>query len=276
MSGARREREIDNTPLDMGDADVARPAQHRAAKRALELIEIVADGDGGLTLSELAVRAGVPKSTAHALLHTLTEETFLERSPSEGRYTIGPRLLRLLGRVPDQFELPRIARPIMQQIVDEFGETALLGIRRGAHILYVEQVEAPQFIRYVVPLGEPRPLHCTSIGKLFMAYMEPADLRSLLRESPPQSYTAHTETDIDGLLRQARSVRAEGVGYNREESIAGATAVAAPIFAGGKPQAPMIAGISLVGPSQRVRPHLDEGRTLVLAAAERIALATLR
>lgn len=248
-------------------------SQHRAAKRALELIETVAASDRPLSLSELAQRADLPKSSAHSLVHTLTSEGFLERGADGGRYSLGPRLLRLLVRLPHQFELPRIARPIMQRLVDEIGETALIGIRRGDSILYVEQVEAPQFIRYVAPLGEPRPLYCTSIGKLFMANMPPSELLTLLRAHPPHNFTAYTKIDIDENLAEARAVKERGYGLNREESISGVTAVAAPIHQGGDPEAPLIAGLSLVGPSDRMGPKLQQARELVLDAATQIALA---
>src|SRR5262245_35637333 len=145
---------------------------HRAAKRALEVIEHVAASPRPVSLSEIAREVGLPKSSAHALIRTLDNEGYLQRDV-RGEYSLGPRLLRLLGSLPHRFELPRVARPIMQELVDELGETAILGILQGSEILYVEQVEAPQVIRYVAPLGEPRPLGVTSIGKVHLALGEP-------------------------------------------------------------------------------------------------------
>jgi IclR family acetate operon transcriptional repressor len=252
---------------------LSKASQHRAAKRALELIETVAESEGGLTLSDLAQRADVPKSTAHSLVHTLTAEGFLERGAESGRFSLGPRLLRLLGRLPHQFELPRVARPIMQKLVDEIGETTLLGVRRGANVLYVEQVEAPQFIRYVAPLGEPRPLHCTSIGKLFMGDMPEGDLRALLRDEPLPALTPYTKTDIEEIITEARAVKEQGYAFNRGESIAGVTAVSVAVRAGAEQDAPVLGGLSLVGPSERMAPKLQHGRDLLLDAAAQIALA---
>ena len=134
-----------------------------------------------VSLSEIAREVGLPKSSAHALIRTLDNEGYLQRD-DRGEYSLGPRLLRLLGSLPHRFELPRVARPIMQELVDELGETAILGIRQGDAIVYVEQVEAPQVIRYVAPLGEPRPLHATSIGKVHLASMPPDESDALLGE----------------------------------------------------------------------------------------------
>ena len=77
------------------------PAHHRAARRSLEIIEAVATDGGGLSLSELARRVELPKSTAHTLIQTLAADGFLEREPERGHYVLGPRMLRMIGRLPD-------------------------------------------------------------------------------------------------------------------------------------------------------------------------------
>lgn len=258
----------DPAQRDSGDSKVA---HHRAARRVLELIETVAASDRALNLSELAHNLELPKSTAHALVHTLTADGFLERN-GDARYTLGPRLLRLLGGLPHQFELPRIARPVMQELVDEVGETALVGVSRRRQILYVEQVEAPHPIRYVAPLGEPRPLHCTSVGKLFLAYMPEGELREFVSATPLEAFTAYTKTDIGEVLAEARTIRDHGYSLNREESIPGVTALAAGIRERGQDDAPLFAGLSVVGPSERMAPKLHRAKELVPKAATSIAL----
>ena len=257
--------------LEGGRQSKATP--HRAAKRTLELIESLAETEEPLSLSELAVGANLPKSTAHSLVHTLTVEGFLERDEVSGKHTLGPRMLRLMGRLPDQFSLPRVARPVMQRLADQIGETTLVGIRRANGILYVEQVEAPQFIRYVAPVGELRPLHCTSIGKLFMADLGEDQLRALLEELPPHSYTGYTKTGVAEVLADARAVREAGIALNREESISGVTAIAAPIYGRGDTASPLIGGLSVVGPSDRMAAKLQEAKDLVTSAASEIGPA---
>jgi DNA-binding IclR family transcriptional regulator len=250
------------------DAD----AHHRAARRSLEIIEAVAIDGGGLSLSELARRVELPKSTAHSLLQTLAADGFLERDADGGQYTLGPRMLRLLGRLPDQFELPRVARPIMEELVGRVGETAILGVRSGSSIIYVEQVEAPQYIRYAAPLGEARPLYSSSIGKLFIAAMSPAALHSLLEDSPPTSLTEATKTDPEEILAESREIAAEGFALNRGETIDGVAALAAPVYRGNDPKATLLAGLSVAGPAERLGRRLSEFRPLVIEAAQQIGL----
>jgi DNA-binding IclR family transcriptional regulator len=249
------------------------PAHHRAARRSLEIIEAVATDGGGLSLSELARRVQLPKSTAHTLVQTLAADGFLEREAHAGRYVLGPRMLRMRGRLPDQFELPRVARPMMEALVEEVGETAILGVRSGGSIMYVEQVEAPQYIRYAAALGEARPLYASSIGKLFIAAMSPAALEELMSESPPGRLTESTKTTPDEIVAESREIAALGYALNRGETIEGVMAVAAPIYRGSREQATLLAGLSVAGPADRVSRRLDQIRPAVVQTAEQIGLA---
>ena len=242
---------------------------HRAAKRALEVIEHVAASPQPISLSEIAREVGLPKSSAHALIRTLDAEGYLQRD-ERGNYSLGPRLLRLLGSLPHRFELPRVARPIMQELVDELGETAILGIRQGDEIVYVEQVEAPQVIRYVAPLGEPRPMHGTSIGKVHLALMPPEEAKGILDAATLEALTANTLTERRAIEDDLAAVRERGFALNREESVEGVVAVAVPIREGGSPDGAMIAGLSVAGPADRMRDELDRMPERMVEAARRI------
>jgi DNA-binding IclR family transcriptional regulator len=252
----------------LADAD---PHHHRAARRSLEIIEVVATAGQGLSLSELARRGELPKSTAHSLVQTLAADGFLERE-TDGRYVLGPRMLRLLGRLPDQFELPRVARPMMEALVDRVQETAILGVRSGTSIIYVEQVEAPQYIRYAAPLGEVRPLYSSSIGKLFIASMSADELDALLSAFAPTRFTGSTNIQAHEITAEAQQVAAQGYALNREETIDGVVAIAAPIYRGNDTESSLLAGLSIAGPADRVARRIEELRPLVVETAEHIGL----
>jgi DNA-binding IclR family transcriptional regulator len=242
---------------------------HRAAKRALEVIEHVAASPQPVSLSEIAREVGLPKSSAHALIRTLDNEGYLQRD-DRGSYSLGPRLLRLLGSLPHRFELPRVARPIMQELVDALGETAILGIRQGQEIVYVEQVEAPQVIRYVAPLGDPRPMQVTSIGKVHLALMPAEESEAILRGATFEPLTDKTLTDRGAIKEELAKVRERGFSVNNEESIEGVVAMAVPIREGGAPEGTVIAGLSVAGPAERMRDELDRMPDRLQDAARRI------
>jgi DNA-binding IclR family transcriptional regulator len=245
---------------------------HRAAKRALELIERVAASSEPVNLTELARDVELPKSSAHALVRTLADEGYLRRD-ERGGYSLGPRLLALLGRLPARFELPRVARPVMLRLVADLGETAILGVRQGAAVVYVEQVEAPQLIRYVAPLGEPRPLHATSIGKTMLAWMKPAEAEELLRAVNLPRFTAATKTSLRALKAELARVREQGYALNVEESMPGIAAIAVPVRQGGLEGGEVIAGLSVTGPASRLNGDLSRLAAPLQAAAGEIGRA---
>lgn len=235
----------------------------------MEVIEHVAASPRPVGLSAIAREVGLPKSSAHALVRTLDDEGYLQRD-ERGEYSLGPRLLRLLGSLPHRLELPRVARPIMQELVDEVGETAILGIRQGDDIVYVEQVEAPHVIRYVAPLGEPRPMHVTSIGKLYLALMPPDDADAVLAEAKLEKLTDRSLISRAQIDSELDRIRDRGHSINDEESVAGVVAVAVPVREGGAPEGPLVAGLSIAGPADRMRVQLEALPERLGQAARRI------
>ena len=251
-------------------SDEVRPGEHRAARRALELIEHVANSQSPVSLSELSRSLDVPKSSVHALVRTLTAERYLEHSVEGLGYTLGPRLLRLIGRVRD-VHVPRVARPVMQRLVGEIEETAILGVRQADAVIYVEQVEAAQFVRYAAPLGSTRPLHCTTVGKLFLAEMTDEYAGRLLSHLKLDAFTDQTKVDVASVLADLAEVRAKGYAVNREESIASVIAVAAPVYESTAMGRHLVAGLSLAGPSDRMADKLADATCRVVAAADEIS-----
>lgn len=254
----------------MTDTDDVRTGEHRAAKRALELIEHVAHSRSPVSLSELSRQLEVPKSSAHALVRTLTAERYLEQAAAGSGYTLGPRLLRLIGHARD-VHVPRVARPVMQRLVNQFQETAILGVRQADAVIYVEQVEAAQFVRYAAPLGSTRPVHCTTVGKLFLADMPDDEAERLLERMTLEAFTEHTKVDVASVLAELAVVRSQGYSVNLEESIASVTAVAAPVYESTAAARHLVAGLSLAGPSDRMRGKLADATPHVVAAAREIS-----
>jgi IclR family acetate operon transcriptional repressor len=164
----------------------------------------------------------------------------------------------------------------MQELVDDLGETAILGIRQGNQVVYIEQVEAPQMIRYVAPLGEPRPLHSTSIGKTILASMDPAEAEALLRETKLERFTEHTIVSLRALKSELSKIREQGFALNHEESMAGIAAIAVPVQEGGSANGPLIAGLSMTGPASRMNGDLAAFKPRLEAAARKIGAGVQR
>jgi DNA-binding IclR family transcriptional regulator len=236
----------------------------QSVDRAATLLKAIAESAQPPTVLELAEACDLNRSTAWRLLSTLDRHGLVERDPVTQRYGVGYAFLRLAASAQHE-PVVRRARPVLDRLALETGETANLALLRRGELVYVDQVDAPQI---VAPnwLGRRVPLHATSAGKALLAFL-PREERDALLGRRLERYTRTTVTSRRELDRELETARRRGwsvcVG-ELEESLFGASA---PVLAGdGRP----LAVVSVWGPAHRVpRSRLvDLGRRTKRASAE--------
>jgi DNA-binding IclR family transcriptional regulator len=130
--------------------------------RGLEVIDAVAQGV--LTLSELADRIGLTRSTTHRLAGTLVEHRYLNFQRGSG-YSLGPRLLELGYLAGRQTSLPRVAREHLEALASKTGDTVHLGVLDGSRALYLDKISGTRRVEVSSRIGERQPLRSTGLGK---------------------------------------------------------------------------------------------------------------
>jgi DNA-binding IclR family transcriptional regulator len=224
-------------------------------ERVTAILELAAMRAGGVRLSDVAEQLGAPTSSTHSLLRGLVAVGYLRESG--GRYRLGPALGLLLGHSAPQ-HLVNTVRPELEWLAGETGETAILGTRAGASVVYVDQVESRELIRYAAPLYERRSLEHSSIGKLYLADLSARELARTLGKT--------WRSVLTGLAEELEQTRQTGLSYNRQETVVGVVACASGLRSGDL----LVAGISVVGPDVRVTPKLAQIAEAVQAAAGRL------
>jgi DNA-binding IclR family transcriptional regulator len=209
--------------------------------RGLQLLELYLTGDVELTVSEMARRSGIPKSTTHRLVGELVAWGALERGKSGIR--LGVRLFELGHLVPLHRSLREIAGPYAHGLNQFTHLTSNLAVRDGREIVYVETVARQSLRGKNSRAGGRMPLHCTALGKAILAYSDPALVDQVL-SGPLSKLSRHTITDPELMRSELRSIRETKVAYDVEESQAGLFCVAAPLFAA---QDQVIGAISVTG-----------------------------
>ena len=219
----------------------------QSVNRALTALELVADA-GELGVSELGRQLGVHKATASRLAAVLAERGLLERDPVSERYRIGFGLVRLAGAAMSGLDLVRLARPILETLAERTREASNLGVRSGDDVIYVDQIAGSRSIVTVSWVGRRTPMHCTSNGKVLLAFAEERERERVLA-GPLETFTAHTVTDPDELRAELDAIRRRGSGPTVEELEDGLNAVAAPVRqADGR----VIAALGVSGPAFRM------------------------
>lgn len=232
------------------------------------LLKSVADSSTPPTVHELARKCGINRSTAWRLLRTLEYHGLVDRDPITQRYTVGYGAVTVAGAVADD-SLVRRVRPLLEKLAIRASESVTLAVAKRFNLVYVDQVDPPDVMVPSWP-GRPLPLHATSGGKAFMAWLRPDERDAILPKELPR-YTDRTITDRGELDRELDRVRQSGYALcirEYEEFSSGASA--AVLNARQYP----IAVINVWGPDPRnpVRKLHEIGREAVKTAQEIRAL----
>jgi DNA-binding IclR family transcriptional regulator len=224
------------------------PGRVQSVDRALSLLgEVAAASPRGETVAALAATCGINRATAWRLLGTLEAHNLVERDPGTNRYHIGFALVRM-SAAAGYDGLVRRTRPILERVSAQTGETADLAVAGLHGVTYVGEV-APPSVLAVNWLAREVPLHATSTGKAFLAWLPPAEVLGLL-ETPLRGFTDSTVTDPERLLDELTETRARGYAECAGELEPTLYGVSAPVLdpRDGRP----VAVFSIWGPVNRV------------------------
>jgi DNA-binding IclR family transcriptional regulator len=239
----------------------------QSVKRAFDVLGSL--GDGPLGVTEVADRAGLPKSTAARVLATLVGEGAVEQVPGDTSYRLGPRLITLAAGFSLTRSLAAIARPMLIDLAESSGEAAGLAMPDGDLVHYIDQVDTVQPVLVRDWTGARIPLHAVSSGQVLLAFRTPAAIERFL-ERPMERFTDQTLTEADAVRERLREVRRQGYIWAVDEFEAGISSIAAPIAdASGE----VIAAVHVHGPSYRFPAEGSKAELAqqVLAGAARIA-----
>lgn len=216
----------------------------QAIDRAAQLLVLVVESDESSSVGELAEAAGLPKSTVSRVVSALERQGLVQRQGSRGGIRPGPVLLNLARRGVSDDDIVAVCRETLERLGEQSGETVDLAVPvPGGTELYLDQVDGTHFLGTVNWVGHRLPHHCTSVGKVFMAFGAASAPTRLER------FTPATITEPERLADELRGVRARGYAITIGELEPGLVAVAAPVLgAGGEP----LAAISISGPQLRL------------------------
>ena len=192
--------------------------------RTVEILRALGSASEDLTLSDLAERTGLPRSTVHRIVQTLQSVHFVDKGAGAGGLRLGPEIDRLAAN-SRQALIPTV-RPFVERLATEISEGTSLTILEGLNVRFLDQAIVGQGLRAVTLVGTTFPAHCTANGKVLLAALPRAVLRAKLPQRL-ESRTYHTITDPELLMEKLGRVATEGVAFDREEHGIGISAIAA-------------------------------------------------
>jgi IclR family transcriptional regulator, KDG regulon repressor len=179
-----------------------------------------------LGVTELSKRLKLHKNNVFRLLATLEARGYIEQNKSTENYRLGIKCLHLGRRYIHHMGLVRQARPILAEVAKKCRESAFVAIARRDGVVPLEAAEPDdRSVRIMAPIGQTLPLHCTAIGKAYLAFDPEEQLMSLLPEQLHR-YTENTIVDRVLLLEQLRAVTRDGYSVDAGEYLEDVASVA--------------------------------------------------
>lgn len=216
--------------------------------KALAVLDQVASHGRPVRFTELLNDSPLPKATLYRFVQTLTNQGMLQYDPDRQTYAPGLRLVRLAHAAWAQSSLAPIARPHVNALSQETGETVHLAQLDHAQVLYVDKRNARDPVEMYSQAGKIGPAYCTGVGKAMLAFLPEPELGSVLAQQSWHRFTPSTHVSADSLRQELQQIRDEGLSYDREEHEAGIICVAAPILSA---QNRAIGALSVTGTTRR-------------------------
>jgi len=217
-----------------------------AIDRAFDLLELLADRCGSLSLSEISRSLHIPKSSAHYLVHTLVTRGYLQQMPNGRNYSSGSRLAVILGNQSlRRYQLRNICAPYLRRLATNFALTAHAAVLDESEGVIIDKEEWSSGRQVSSYLGRHFDLHCTALGKALIVQLSEAEVEGLFQNRGFPRHNSKTIFSLKTLKLELEKVRAKGYAVNDEEHTVGVRAIAAPVP---NHLGQVVAAISLHGP----------------------------
>lgn len=241
----------------------------KSAGKMLSVLECFSSVDRRLSVSEIARRTDLPRSTAHRLIGALKEMGFLEQDHTRDEYRLGIKLFELGSIVLNNMDLHREARPFVDALTALTHEAVHLCVFDGLRMVFVERSSGGRTGQNNSTITmETTPCHCTGVGKAALAFQPESTIERVLNLGLP-ALTRNTITDPSRLRDELTAIRERGYAFDHGEIEITRNCVAAPIRnTGGR----VFAAVSVSGPAVRMTDErLRELAPLVTSHANSIS-----
>ncbi|MEP5759080.1 MAG: IclR family transcriptional regulator [Litoreibacter sp.] len=198
----------------------------KAVVKAFRLLEILAENEAPMGVTELSNKTELGKSNVHRLLQTLLSLGYVKK-PDETNYTASLRVWELGSQVISRVNIRDVARPYMQMLAEATGETVHLSELFAGEVLYIDKIESREPVRAYTQLGGRAPAYCTATGKAMLAYQSDDIIRHVMEDAV--QHTKQTLTGADEFLAQAERIRQRRFSVNRGEWRNDVIGISAPI-----------------------------------------------
>lgn len=204
-------------------------SKSRAAIRTIRILELVAEHDNGLTMSEIASELDIPVTSVNDIIKALVDMEMLDLIDARSKvYGIGLRAFYIGNAYIHNTSLIDRAKPIVKELGLLLNKTVFLGKHANGKVTYLHKHEAPGVLIATCSIGSQATMHNTALGKSILAY--DLDALNLIDKKQLSQETKNTITDFEELRIDLELVRERGYAIDDREHNEHLLCVGAPIF----------------------------------------------
>jgi IclR family pca regulon transcriptional regulator len=219
--------------LDYDSAMTTAAGFSQSLERGLLILAAFSESRPVLGIADLARAVDLNKSTTYRYVATLAKLDYLQQDPETKKYSLGPRVVDLGFAAINSMEITRVAAARLQTLADETGHTVSMAVLDGTDIVYVDRRRSARGGQLTMDLnlhvGSRLPAYCTSMGKVLLAYRDPATLRGLLDRTDLARRAPKTITAREQLTFALGRIRETGLAVSDEELAPGLRSLAVPV-----------------------------------------------
>ena len=218
--------------------------------RSLDVLEVLAQAEEALGVTEIGNRISLHKSTVHRILHTLCHRGYVERVRDNERYQLGIKIVELGIRFFNDLEIRKVASPILNDLAKLLDEVVHLVLPNEGEVVYIDKAESSHVVSMHSKVGRRAPMHCTAVGKALLSTLPEEEVRHILETKGMNRYTPNTIVEPDALMVYLREIKVSKISVETEENEIGIICLGTPVF---DYSGRAIGAISVSGPAARIK-----------------------
>jgi len=250
-------------------AEEKRAGGVQSLARAFSILEEVARSRDGINLADLSRKVGLHNSTTFHLVKTMVSLGYVRQIKDDKRYRIGRPLFALAANALDEIEMVSLATPVLEDLSRETGESGHFAVPMGDSVVVIARTAGAGAFQLTERVGVVRPAHCTALGKVILAALNPEQLDGFFKRVELAQVTPNSITDAAVLRKNLEDVRQSGIAFDDGEFNPEVRCIAVPVkdFTG-----KIMGAVGISGPIWRLNIQALQSRAQVVqAAAQRLS-----
>jgi IclR family KDG regulon transcriptional repressor len=201
-------------------AQATKPVAGTASfSKFMRVLDTIALGDDtAWTVNALSLKLGYPRPTIYRIVEALVAEQLIVQKGNGQCFGLGPRLVSLASRALESSDIRQLCKDHLFDLKELTQETVHLAVPDRSEMTYIDKLESPKAVRMNSRLGSRVTMYSSSVGKAYLARLDPAECDALIQTLDFKVFTDATLRTPQALRKEVEQIRRQGFAEDREEN----------------------------------------------------------